>query len=142
MSTEPPAESAGRVLVVDDRMENRELLSQELEDEDFEVRTAASGAECLEVARDWLPGAFSWTSTCPAWMGSRRVDGSRAVPRLPRRPPIARTPTSGLIPHRWTHRSWPRRSSGVVPLWWGSGHRRWSGGAKQFGPVRGCLASR
>jgi len=40
----------GRVLVVDDVEANRELLSQELEEEGFEVASASSGAECLARA--------------------------------------------------------------------------------------------
>lgn len=47
--------AAGRILVVDDILANRELLAQELEDEDFEVETAASGRECLELALSWRP---------------------------------------------------------------------------------------
>jgi len=53
MSAPPPTEpppGRGRVLVVDDVEANRELLSQELEDEGFEVATASSGAECLARA--------------------------------------------------------------------------------------------
>jgi diguanylate cyclase (GGDEF)-like protein len=51
----PDEESPGRILVVDDSLANRELLSQELEDEGFEVETAESGPECLELAHSWHP---------------------------------------------------------------------------------------
>jgi len=45
----------GRVLVVDDVAANRELLSQDLEDEGFEVTAVASGAACLAAARAHPP---------------------------------------------------------------------------------------
>lgn len=48
--TVPPA-SRGKVLVVDDVEANRELLTQDLEDEGFEVTSVASGPECLEAAK-------------------------------------------------------------------------------------------
>jgi two-component system, cell cycle response regulator len=41
----------GKVLVVDDVEANRELLSQDLEEEGFEVASVASGPECLRAAR-------------------------------------------------------------------------------------------
>ena len=47
MSTETERDR-GRVLVVDDKISNRELLRQELEAEGFEVTTAANGLECLQ----------------------------------------------------------------------------------------------
>ncbi len=45
----------GKVLVVDDVEANRELLSQDLEEEGFEVLTAASGPECLAAAAQHHP---------------------------------------------------------------------------------------
>ena len=44
-----------RVLVVDDVEANRELMAQELEEEDFTVRTAESGEACLAIASQWAP---------------------------------------------------------------------------------------
>ena len=48
----------GRVLVVDDIAANRELLSQDLEDEGFEVTAVASGPACLAAARAHPPEAI------------------------------------------------------------------------------------
>lgn len=45
----------GKVLVVDDVEANRELLSQDLEDEGFEVTSVASGPECLVAAAAQQP---------------------------------------------------------------------------------------
>ena len=45
-----PPEGRGKVLVVDDVRANRELLSQDLEEEGFEVTSVTSGLECIEAA--------------------------------------------------------------------------------------------
>jgi CheY-like chemotaxis protein len=45
-----------RVLYVDDEADIREVAAMSLElDPDFEVRTCASGAEALPVAKEWQP---------------------------------------------------------------------------------------
>jgi diguanylate cyclase (GGDEF)-like protein len=46
-----PPHGRGKVLVVDDVEANRELLSQDLEEEGFEVTSVASGLECLRAAK-------------------------------------------------------------------------------------------
>jgi diguanylate cyclase (GGDEF)-like protein len=50
-----PPQGRGRVLVVDDVAANRDLLSQDLEEEGFAVDTAASGAECLAAVQTSPP---------------------------------------------------------------------------------------
>ncbi len=44
-----------RILVVDDRWENRQMLLQLLESIGFEVKEAENGREALEVWQDWQP---------------------------------------------------------------------------------------
>lgn len=80
MITLPSPDSAGRILVVDDRLENRELLAQELEDEDFEVCTAASGPECLEIARDWAPDVILLDINMPGMDGIETCRRLKASP--------------------------------------------------------------
>lgn len=47
--------SMKKILIVDDQSEVRELVSVTLEDETYEILTAANGFEALEVARRELP---------------------------------------------------------------------------------------
>jgi len=68
--------SPGRVLVVDDVLANRELLAQELEDEDFVVETAASGQECLDKALSWKPDVILLDIQMP------EMDGIECCKRL------------------------------------------------------------
>jgi DNA-binding response OmpR family regulator len=44
-----------RILIVDDEVNIRKLYKSELEDEGYQVMTAASGAEALQVLRDSAP---------------------------------------------------------------------------------------
>jgi DNA-binding response OmpR family regulator len=44
-----------RVLIVDDEVNIRKLYKSELEDEGYEVVTAASGAEAMHILRDSAP---------------------------------------------------------------------------------------
>jgi two-component system sensor histidine kinase/response regulator len=50
-----PGLAACRVLVVDDRPENCDLLKRLLTQTGFEIRTAGGGVEALETARQWVP---------------------------------------------------------------------------------------
>jgi diguanylate cyclase (GGDEF)-like protein len=61
--------SAGRILVVDDVLANRELFAQELEEEDFEVEMAANGSECLELAQSWKPDVILLDIQMPGMNG-------------------------------------------------------------------------
>jgi two-component system, response regulator, stage 0 sporulation protein F len=44
-----------RILIVDDEVNIRKLYKSELEDEGYQVMTAASGAEALQLLRDSAP---------------------------------------------------------------------------------------
>jgi PAS domain S-box-containing protein len=75
-----PGQTNIRVLVVDDKSENRELLSQLLASVGFEVREAANGETALEVFQAWRPDLV--------WMDMRMpvMDGYEATRRLRRLP--------------------------------------------------------
>lgn len=68
--------SAPRVLVVDDEQSIAELLSMALRDEGWEVRTAGSGAEALEAAREFCPDAVILDVMLPD------IDGLEVLRRL------------------------------------------------------------
>lgn len=51
-------ESSTKVLVVDDEPNIVELLTVSLKFQGFEVATATSGVDALEVAQDFQPDAF------------------------------------------------------------------------------------
>jgi PAS domain S-box-containing protein len=78
----------GRVLVVDDSSDDRELLTSYLSEGDTEVRTAASGNEALEVLDTFVPDLVIVDLLMPGMDGAelieelRRRDGLREVPVL------------------------------------------------------------
>lgn len=49
----------GRILVVEDSDEIRELLEIVLSAEDFDVRSAKDGVEALKLAEQWSPGLIT-----------------------------------------------------------------------------------
>jgi PAS domain S-box-containing protein len=65
-----------RILVVDDRWENRMMLSRMLSKIGFDVREASNGQEGLELWRDWQPNLV--------WMDMRmpKMDGYEATRRI------------------------------------------------------------
>jgi CheY-like chemotaxis protein len=70
------ADHGPRVLVVDDSDAVRDLLMINLQLEGFDVRAAADGLECIEVAESWLPDVITLDVIMP------RLDGFSAVERL------------------------------------------------------------
>jgi two-component system, OmpR family, response regulator len=74
--------SAPRVLVVDDERSIAELLSMALRDERWEVRTAGSGAEAIEVAREFCPEAVVLDVMLPD------IDGLEVLRRLRAEKPL------------------------------------------------------
>ena len=71
-----PGQPAFRILVVDDVAENRDALAGLLAAVGFEVRTAGSGDEALEIWRAWRPHLI--------WMDKRmpRMDGLETTRRI------------------------------------------------------------
>lgn len=69
-------DSATRVLVVDDEPNIVELLNVSLKFQGFEVATATSGTEALEVAQEFQPDAFILDVMMPG------MDGFELLPKL------------------------------------------------------------
>lgn len=84
--TTPPPTERPRVLVIDDDPAARELLQRGLEREGFAVRSAAGGAEGLELARQWRPGAITLDVLMPG------LDGWEVLGRLKADPDTAGIP--------------------------------------------------
>lgn len=70
------SDGATRVLVVDDEPNIVELLNVSLKFQGFEVATASSGPEALEVAREFRPEAFILDVMMPG------MDGFELLPKL------------------------------------------------------------
>ncbi|MCQ9371540.1 response regulator transcription factor [Corynebacterium sp. 35RC1] len=73
---EPMNDSATRVLVVDDEPNIVELLTVSLKFQGFEVATATSGTEALQVAGEFQPDAFILDVMMPG------MDGFELLPKL------------------------------------------------------------
>ncbi|TVQ55391.1 MAG: PAS domain S-box protein [Spirulina sp. DLM2.Bin59] len=71
-----PGQKSYRILVVDDRWENSHLVDKLLSSVGFEVKTAAHGAEGIEIWQDWQPDLI--------WMDMRMpiMDGYEATTRI------------------------------------------------------------
>ncbi len=71
-----PGQPRYRMLVVDDREENRELMVQLLKTVGFETRTAVNGQEAIALWQDWLPHLI--------WMDMRMpvLDGYEATRQI------------------------------------------------------------
>src|SRR5262249_54905726 len=71
-----PGQYVPRLLVVDDMLDNRRLLSRLLSTMGFEVREAANGEEAIATWRDWRPDLI--------WMDIRIpvLDGRSALRRI------------------------------------------------------------
>ena len=69
-------ESSTKVLVVDDEPNIVELLTVSLKFQGFEVATATSGVDALEVAQDFQPDAFILDVMIPG------MDGFELLPKL------------------------------------------------------------
>ena len=87
-----------RVLYVDDEPDIREIAEMALSlDPEFEVRTAASGAEALDQAADWQPDVVLLDVMMPA------MDGPAVLARL-RENPVTATIRVAFVTAR-AHRS-------------------------------------
>ena len=71
-----PSQESYRILVVDDRQENRDLLAELLSKVAFDVRTANNGIEAIEQWQEWRPNLI--------WMDMRMplMDGYEATKEI------------------------------------------------------------
>lgn len=69
-----------RILVVDDKLDNRELVKQLLEKTGFEVRTAKDGQQALTIYQDWQPSLIWMDMRMPVLDGYAATQQIRALP--------------------------------------------------------------
>ena len=86
----PDTGTRAKVLCVDDEHDQRMLLAFLLERQGYEVRTAADGAEGVDIARKWLPDLILIDLMMPG------VDGFRATQTLRADPSTASIPILAL----------------------------------------------
>ncbi|EFI33634.1 PAS/PAC sensor hybrid histidine kinase [Desulfonatronospira thiodismutans ASO3-1] len=75
-----PGTGPVRILIVDDRLDNRSLLQAILEPMGFETRQAENGAHCLEIFQDWPPHAVLMDMRMPVMDGYEAVERVRGLP--------------------------------------------------------------
>jgi len=80
-----------RVLVADDRAENRELLQKMLEPIGFATRTVNDGLEALETFENWNPHLVLMDLRMPRLDGIQAIRRIRALPKHGKTPIIAIT---------------------------------------------------
>ncbi len=80
-STRPPDDAPAKILVVDDVEANRELVAQDLEEVGYEVRTCASGKECLEIGKSWRPEVILLDIQMPVMDGIETCRALKADPK-------------------------------------------------------------
>ncbi|KZN28750.1 response regulator [Pseudoalteromonas luteoviolacea] len=71
-----------RILAVDDEPFNLEIIEEILEDLDFEVQTATSGHECLEIVGDFDPQVILLDVSMPQMSGYEVCKAIKADPKL------------------------------------------------------------
>ncbi len=86
MSTKTLKQPSAPILVVDDDLRTREAIRLTLEDEGFDVDTAADGAQALQQARRRRPALVVLDMRLPAADGAAVAGGLRAI--LGKPPPI------------------------------------------------------
>jgi len=78
--------TAGRVLIIDDDPEVRDLLTRTIQGEGFEVRAAADGKQGIEIAQEWKPTAITLDVLMP------EMDGWAVLGALKSEPATAQVP--------------------------------------------------
>ncbi|MBE9167745.1 PAS domain S-box protein [Pleurocapsales cyanobacterium LEGE 06147] len=76
-----PKQPAYRLLVVDDRSENRQFLAQLLDNVGFSVRTAAHGEEAIAIWQQWQPHLIWMDMRMPVMDGYAATRWIKAQPR-------------------------------------------------------------
>ena len=89
--------ASGRVLVVDDDRAIRELLSDVLTDEGYEVRVAAHGQAALEVLADWRADLIVLDMAMPVLDGRGFRAAQLAHPEWRRVPVVVLSATAAYL---------------------------------------------
>jgi len=77
--SQPPANGSGyRILIADDVTGNREVLREMVETAGFDCRTAANGAEALEIFAGWQPHLILMDTRMPVMGGLEAIRRIRA----------------------------------------------------------------
>ncbi|MEI6078805.1 MAG: ATP-binding protein, partial [Verrucomicrobiota bacterium] len=78
--SQPPANGSGyRILIADDVTGNREVLREMVETAGFDCRTAANGAEALEIFAAWQPHLILMDTRMPLMGGLEAIRRIRAA---------------------------------------------------------------
>jgi PAS domain S-box-containing protein len=88
-----PGQQNYRILVVDDRQENRDLLVQLLASVGFQTRTANNGEEAIEVWQQWQPDLIWMDLRMPVMDGYTATQQIKATPQGQKTVIIALTAT-------------------------------------------------
>jgi PAS domain S-box-containing protein len=86
-----PGQKEIRILIADDRLENRELLQKMLEPIGFMTRTTSDGVEALEAFESWNPDLVLMDLRMPRLDGREAIRRIRLLPRRGKTPIIAIT---------------------------------------------------
>jgi CheY-like chemotaxis protein len=89
-----PGHPPVRVLIADDKLENRELLRELLESAAFETRTANDGEEAIKAFADWHPRVVLMDLRMPGIPG---LEAMRRIRQLPGGPNVALIAVSASV---------------------------------------------
>jgi CheY-like chemotaxis protein len=74
-----PGQPTYRILIAEDNLENRQLMVKLLETIGFEVRTAETGSEAIEIWQDWQPHLIWMDIQMPVMHGDEATRQIRAL---------------------------------------------------------------
>ena len=86
-----PGQTPPRILVAEDHPDNRQVVTQLLEQVGFQVRTARDGREAVELFQSWQPQLILMDMRMPEMDGYAATRAIRALPAGDRLPIVALT---------------------------------------------------